>query len=555
MKHIRTYNNFRNTRNNSDLFTESRYYYNIGRKIQKSLFEIELEKSGYTKPLIESIDNAYSLKSIDGRIVDCLFESLSGKKDSLDLLIEEITLAGVKLPSFGDMYNKVSKSVEKGIEVGKKVVKGFKDFISSIGEVIKNLFEKVKAFFKKIWEMFKPNILNACKTIASAVGGGTPEKMKTAVDTVSSEGGQKEVDSLFDDIKKASGKFSSGQVGRMGPETEEHLKGEAEEYKGVTGESEIEKLIGESFDNIVYKSTVRKIYYSMKGYISEGGEFEEMKKVFEAEEKKEFKVGDKVTYTTKSGKEATKEILKIEGDLAYFKTKDGEDFSKKISDLKEPEEGFGKKLAGGVAAEQGIFGWLVESVGFIMSPLSKLKEIAIKGGTNGILTTISAISRGMKNAFKYVIIGTIAGLIYHIVHGLQVLTGDHSGGDESEPEIESPDESDKSSANTKPKINLKKESLEFILESATVNLEKPSKHTSFLDDAKGALAPIAGGLLFAVIARFIPIVKIILEIILVGIGIFEFIGAICNLKWVASKNLKVCKVQHNIHHIIEGSIK
>ena len=36
---------------------------------------------------------------------------------------------------------------------------------------------------------------------------------------------------------------------------------------------------------------------------------------------------------------------------------------------------------------------------------------------------ISALARGLKNMAKYIVIGVIAGLVYHIVHGLMKLAG------------------------------------------------------------------------------------------------------------------------------------
>ena len=566
MKHVRNFESFKNNRN---VVTESQqnYYYKKGKASRKSIFEMELLSEGYSNEFIQSINESYSLNRMDNRIIDCLYEYLTtGKETGLELLTEEI--GGMKLPSIGDMYKKVADVIDKGIDIGKSAIKSFGDFLKNIGNIVKNLFSKIKAFFGKVWELFKPQVVAACAVITKAVGGGSPEKMKKAVETISSDQGQNEFDALYQDLKGATAKFASGSVGNISPEAEEHLKGAAEEYKGVVDDSEIDKLMQESIER---KSTVGKIFYSMKGFISEGGTIEEMEKVFEADEvKSKFKEGDDASYTNKDGIEVTKKILRIEGDNVVFQLKDGGEFTKKLSEIKKPD-GIGKKVLHGFVGEEpekkGVFGWLVESIGFVFNPLAKLKEMAIKGGTNGFFTMISAIKRGMKNAFKFVVIGVIAGLVYHIVHGIMALTGGHGEGHEEEGHEEGDHKKPATATAPKtgpdftkqPKINLNKESFEFIYESneagfLPVDLTKNTKYTAFFDTLSGSVAPILGSVLVAALSKFFPIVHTILEIILVSIGTFELVGAMCKLDWVAKKGLKVCKVQHNVHHFLEGAV-
>jgi len=233
-------------------------------------------------------------------------------------------------------------------------------------------------------------------------------------------------------------------------------------------------------------------------------------------------------------------------------------------------EGLGKKLLTGFIGDEpekkGVFGWLVEAVGFVFNPLAKLKEFAIKGGTNGILTVISAIARGMKNAFKFVVIGVVAGLVYHIVHGLTALTGGGHGeggeGGEKHGEVTSGagEAATKATAGageaaTKAVAGaVTKESYEFLLESeAAVDLTKPSKHTTGLwDQIKGMALPVVGGLLLSALAHFFPMVTVILEVILVSIGVFELLGAVCKVDKIKQKMVKVCSIQHDIHHFLEA---
>lgn len=559
MKHVRNFEQFKQTRNKLESLT----YYQKGKSSDKTIIELYLLSEGQDCQNINFLKENYSLSKIDQRIIDGVFEYLkTGKETSISLLTEELEVLGLKVPSLGDMWSGVKNVVDKGVQIGKTAIKSFGDFIKNIGSIIKGLFEKIKVFFKKVWELFKPQVIKAGALINKAVMTGKEDKMTKAVETISSPQGQKETDALTEDLKGVIAKFSSGNIGNMTPEAEEHLKDEAGEYKDVKDPSEIEQLMKDSYNFIERKNTVSKLFFSIKGYLQEGGTINEMyTAIFEAEEKEkekeELKEGDDATYTNKKGEKVTKTIIRIEGENAVFKTKDGEEFTKPLSEV-EKAEGLAKKIAGGFVNEQGVFGWLVEAVGFVFSPLTKLKEIMFKGGTNGILTVISGIKRGMKNAFKYVVIGVVVGLVYHIVHGLMVLTGEGGGeSTEGKPEIESGAAS--TAPEVKPKFNLKKESIELLLEAEgdvpAVDVKKPTKYTEFLKDAKGIIAPAVGGMVFAALSHFFPVVKYILEAILVTIGLFELVGALCKLEWVKKKNLKVCKVQHSAHHWLESKVE
>jgi hypothetical protein len=171
--------------------------------------------------------------------------------------------------------------------------------------------------------------------------------------------------------------------------------------------------------------------------------------------------------------------------------------------------------------------------------------------------TISAIARGLKNMVKYVVIGVIAGLVYHIVHGLMTLAGGGHGEGEAEGKEEKSGKTatPEATAATNPQINLKKES--YIFEDAAAgelkaDMTKHSKFTPDWETIKGVALPAVGGLLLAALSHFFPVVHTILEGILVSIGIFELVGAVCKIESVKSKNLKVCSIQHNIHHFLEA---
>jgi hypothetical protein len=561
MKYIRNYKSFKGYKNPP---VSENYYYSIGKKTQKTILECGLISEGVSIETVRLLNESIDFKKIDNQIVDAIWESLSNSS-------KELVLEG-----WGNIIDGAKNLWDKGVSIGKTVFNSFKDFIAKIGDVIKTIFGKIKAFFSKIWELFKPKIIAAAQSIKKSVSGAMGAGIDSLSKLIKDKGTGTEISELSKDVNGAVGKFSTGSVGNMSPDAEKHLADEAEEYKDVEDTSDIEKLIADSFQ-FEKKTILKKVYLSLKGYLSEGNSLTELSgKLNEAEE---FKQGDKVKYTNKQGEEVEKEILRVEGENAFFTAKDGSEFSKKIGDLSKKDAG---SKDGKGSSKKGMFGWICEAVGFVLSPLSKLKDLAIKAGANGIAMGISSLARGFGKHHKYVIIGTICGLVYHIVHGaLEVIEHfTHEEMPEAQKGQKSPEGQDVPDAQdaakdtakkaksvidkktfapnpvstgpnfTKSPINLKKESM--IFEGATVDLSKGSKFTDFLSTSKEILIPVAGGLLVQALLAFFPTIKIILEMILVSIGVFELVGALCE----ASETLKstsVCSLHHSAEHFLGGS--
>jgi len=568
MKHVRNFKNFKQNRVENTIFENAQngYYYKIGKSINKSMFEIELVREGYSSEIISSINESYSLNKVDHKMIDCLYEYVkTGDESGIDLLTEELTLGGVKiLPTWQEIKDGGKELIDKGIEIGKTVINGFKDFLANIGNIVKNLFSKIKIFFSKVWEAFKPTIIASLKTIGKVLTGGGGQ-MKQAADKLKEDKGIQEMNELHKDVLGACGKFNTGQMGNMSEDAAKHLEDEAKEYKDIEGDADIERLMQESIER---KGSVGKIFYSIKGYLSEGGTIEEMNDaIFEAEQQEEaLKAGDTVSYTNKQGKEVTGKIIRVEGEDAFFQSKDGGEFSKKLTDLKKTE-GLGKKLVAGFVGDEphkkGVFGWVIEVVGFVFNPLAKLVELAYRGGTNTLLTIVSGIRRGMKNAYKYVVVGFIAGLVYHIMHGKheveKELAGEGEGVAKGAEGVAKGAEGVAKGA--EGVVNaIKKESLLNEAAAAVpadgehINI-KGEKHTEGLwDKIKPMVGPLIGGVLLASIKYFFPPVKIILEIMLLSIGVFELVGAICKNDKVKGLIGPICQIQHDIHHFLESKM-
>lgn len=545
MKYIRNYKSFKGHK--SSVSVSENYYYSIGKKTQKTILECGLISEGVSIEGVKLLNESIDFKKIDNQIVDAIWESLSNNS-------KELVLEG-----WGNIIHGAKNLWDKGVEIGKTVFNSFKDFIAKIGDVIKTIFGKIKAFFSKVWELFKPKVTAAAKSVKDAVSGAAGAGLDSLSSLVKEKSTETEINELSKDVSGAVGKFSTGSVGNMSPDAEKHLAAEAEEYKDVEDTSDIEKLIADSFQ-FEKKTVLKKVYLSLKGYLSEGNSLMELSnKLNEADE---FKQGDKVKYTNKQGEEVEKEILRVEDEDAFFTAKDGSEFSKKITDLSKANAQAAEHGKG--EAKKGMFGWICEAVGFVLSPLAKVKEFAIKAGSNGIAVGVSSLARGLGKHYKYIVIGTICGLVYHIVHGAMEVIEHfsheaHAGGHEAKgaetPGVQDAagDTAEKAKevvgAKVPKPMNIAKESM--IFEAAGIDLSKGSKITDFLSTSKDILIPVAGGLLVQALVAFFPTIKIILEIILVSIGLFELVGALCEVSETL-KATSVCKLQHSAHHFISG---
>ena len=81
--------------------------------------------------------------------------------------------------------------------------------------------------------------------------------------------------------------------------------------------------------------------------------------------------------------------------------------------------------------------------------------------------------------------------------------------------------------------------------------KKESKLKGLITDSAKILIPITGGVLLKALGLFSPTLTLILEMILIAIGVFELVGAVCELK-PDFKDNPVCKMQHSAHHFLAG---
>jgi hypothetical protein len=295
---------------------------------------------------------------------------------------------------------------DKAKEVGGKVWDKVKSKITIIKDNIKNLVIGIADFIKGMFKSLGNSIVTKSTALKDKVKVEFPAKVKAILDQKKPDGKElkNEIDQLkatYDHLKMT---VAAGLLVGSIDASDDTVIADAE---GQVGELENE-LKAESQNHDILKAF----------YI-----------ITEAEETEvEYKVGDKVKYKSKEGKEIEKEIIKIEGDNFFFKDKEGNEFSKIKTDIIGKSQGVGTKVWGGFAKwfldmeqatppEKGKAVWWLKLIlkifSLVLSPVVKALEVAAKFITSNVLKGASAAAKYLKGpgVFEFLVMGGIvAGL-------------------------------------------------------------------------------------------------------------------------------------------------
>jgi len=298
---------------------------------------------------------------------------------------------------------------DKAKEVGGKVWDKVKSKITIIKDNIKNLVSGIADFIKSLFKSLGDTIATKSKAVYAAV---KPKFESTVKATFAKKKPdpkvlKTEIDELKVTVEHLKNSIAAGLLSGSIDASDDAVITDAE---GQVGELENE-LKAESQNHDILSAF----------YITEAEEVKDEGPV-------EYKVGDKVIYKSKEGKEIEKEIIKIEGDNFFFKDKEGNEFSKTKADIVGKAKSLGAKVWGGFTKwfldmEQSTppvkgkaVWWLklvLKIVGLVLSPVVKALEIAVKFITSNILKAVSATSKYLKGpgVFEFIVLGGImAGL-------------------------------------------------------------------------------------------------------------------------------------------------
>lgn len=299
---------------------------------------------------------------------------------------------------------------DKAKEVGGKIYDKVKSKITIIKDNIKNLVSGIADFIKSLFKSLGDSIATKSKAVYAAV---KPKFESTVKATFAKKKPdpkvlKNEIDELKVTVEHLKNSIAAGLLSDSIDAADDAVITDAE---GQVGELENE-LKAESQNHDILSAF----------YITEAEETKEDAPI-------EYKVGDKVVYKDKEGKEQEKEIIKIEGDNFFFKDKEGNEFSKAKSDITGKAKSLGAKVWGGFTkwfldmeqATPPVKGkavwWIklvLKIVGLVLSPIVKALEIAVKFITSNILKAVSALSKYKlkgPGVFEFIVLGGIvAGL-------------------------------------------------------------------------------------------------------------------------------------------------
>jgi phage-related protein len=322
---------------------------------------------------------------------------------------ENLITNKVDLVNEGWLGDTLGQVWDKAKEVGGKIYDKVKSKITIIKDNIKNLVSGIADFIKSLFKSLGNTIATKSKAVYAAVKPKfeSTVKMTFAKKKPDPKVLKNEIDQLKVTVEHLKNSIAAGLLTGSIDAADDAVITDAE---GQVGELENE-LKAESQNHDILSAF----------YITEAEETKEDAPV-------EYKVGDKVIYKSKEGKEIEKEIIKIEGDNFFFKDKEGNEFSKAKTDIVGKAKSLGAKVWGGFTKwfldmEQstppvkGKAVWwiklILKIVGLVLSPVVKALEIAVKFITSNILKAVSAAAKYLKGpgVFEFIVLGgVVAGL-------------------------------------------------------------------------------------------------------------------------------------------------
>jgi hypothetical protein len=343
------------------------------------------------------------LSDFSGSFWDMSLRSKAFTEEEKQFIRENLSSMRVDLVNEGWLTDTISGIWDKAKEVGGKMWDTIKSKIISIKDNIKNLCAGIADFIKSFFKSIGKKIMSKVESMKAKAKEIAPAKFKEAATKHKPEEIGNEIKQLTSTYEYLNNAIKEGIFVKNVDASDDKVIQDAESQ---VGELEAE-LKAESLNHDILGS-----FY-----------------IYEAEEAEvEYKVGDKVKYKMKDGKEAEKEIVKIEGDSFFFKDKEGNEFSKPKAEILGKAQGAGGKAWSGFAKwfldmeqatppEKGKAVWwiklILKIVALILSPVVKGLEVAVKFISTNALKAASAVSKFLNGpgVFEFVILGGIlAGL-------------------------------------------------------------------------------------------------------------------------------------------------
>ena len=443
----------------------STYFYDKGEADPRSLFECMI--SSVDNSINEALDTIeFNFYEADRAFSAAIAESLkAGNDEAVNEMFDSVKKA------IKNTIDGAKDIIGKGIQIGAELYTSVKDIAGKVKDAVSKVYENVKKFLSLAWKWAMDNGKKAFKKVKKFVGKDLSATAVTSLSTVlNSKSAEKELEEAPKDLKGAVGKISGKTYNPDPAKAIDDLKKSAEKLEDTDSDEVDEIVIDELVE--IGESAIDKMLVSMKGLLLEGYTIEE---------------------------------------LVTFLDSNDESLLEEHSNKKS------------------MLGWLIEAVGFALNPFAKLYEFAIKAGTNGVMIIVSSIARGgVKNSYKYVVMGTICSLVYHIIHGISGINQhlEHMGGAHE---------------------SLVNEGFEVKLADG--------KRLFGSEDMKKIAATGVGAVFAAAMKHFFPILGLIFEIAITAFAAFELMIAFCELseKHMGTAACKVImKAEHGLESLASG---
>lgn len=436
------------------------YFYDKGDSDPRSLFEC----------LIGSVDSSvnealekldFDFCEADRVLVSSIAETLrTGNEEPLNEMFDSVKKA------IKNTLDGAKELINKGVQIGAEMYTSVKEIAGKIKEAVSKVYENVRKFLGEAWKTVKSKGKSSVEKVKNFVAKDLSATAISSLSTVlQSKSAESEFEQVPKDLKGAAGKISGKTINLDPSEAEDALKKSAEELEDSDSKEVSDIVIGDLVE--IGESAVNDMVTSIKGVLLEGYNMEDL--------------------------------------LEYMEN--GE------STLKEEHSN-----------KRSLLGWMIEAIGFAMAPFAKLYEFAVEATTNGIMIVISSVARGVKNAYKYVVLGTICSLVFHILHAIPGI----------EKHIEHMAASHESLVNEAFSVKLADRKVHMVSDEDLYNVGK-----------------IAVGSIFAAAMKhFFPAVGLILEIFITAFAAYELGIAFCNFS-EKHMELGACKIIMKAEHGLE----
>jgi len=301
-----------------------------------------------------------------------------------------------------------------------------------LGDTLGQVWDKAKEVGGKIWDKVKSKIIiikNNIKNLVSGIGDFIKNMFKSLGNSIISKSTELKNKIKTEFVTKIKPFMKINKPNPTELETEiDQLQVTYTHLKDVIKTGLFVSSINNADDSVI-KDAEGQISELESELKEESSNYDILSAFYitEAEEAEvEYKVGDFVKYKLQDGSENTKEIVKIEGDNFFFKDKEGNEFSKKKSDIvgkatgSKVWTGFAKwflDMEQSTPPEKGKAVWwlklVIKIVALILSPVVKGLEVASKFITSNVLNGASHVSKWLNGPgpFSFIILsGIVAGI-------------------------------------------------------------------------------------------------------------------------------------------------